>query len=280
MTTSSTAPTGDRTVRMVTVHGRRIRVALRAGEGTPLVLCNGIGAGLEVLQRIVDALDPSIPVIRFDVPGVGGSQLPPAPYNLMSLSSCLGRLLDALAVDEVDVLGISWGGMLAQQFALQHPRRCRRLVLVSTSTGALMVPGSPSTWWPMAIPGRHRDGVPAGVAPAVYGGRMRDEPRLAQEILGRRAPMTPTLGQLMQVFAGVGWTSLPWLPLIRQRTLVLTGADDPVVPVANGRVLSTLLPHAQLHVFPDGHLGLLTLADELAPRIARFLRQDPAGVRR
>ena len=55
----------------------------------------------------------------------------------------LGRVLSKLGIGVVDVLGLSWGGALAQQFAFQNPRRCRRLVLVATGTGVLMVPGSP-----------------------------------------------------------------------------------------------------------------------------------------
>lgn len=268
-------------MRRVTVCGRKVRVAVREGDGTPLLLCNGVGAALEALQGFVDALDPSIPVIRFDVPGVGGSELPLAPYNLVSLSYYLGRLLDALDVDEADVLGISWGGTLAQQFAVQHPRRCRRLALVSTATGILMVPAHPGVLAQMMMPRKDRDaGYAAAVAPDVYGGRLRDEPDLAQEILGQHGPTGPPVGHLLQLLAAAGWTSLPLLPLIRQPTLVLTGTDDPIIPVVNGRLMSTLIPHAALHVFPDGHLGLMTLADELAPRIADFLRAEHVGAGR
>lgn len=267
--------------RLVEVCGRKVRVSTREGEGTPLVLCNGIGARLEALQGFVDALDPSIPVIRFDVPGVGGSELPLAPYNLLTLAHQLGRLLDALGVDEVDVLGMSWGGALAQQFALQHPRRCRRLVLVSTATGTMMVPAHPRVLRHMVTPRRHRDAdYAAEVASDIYGGRMRDEPELAREILGGHEPAGPSVGYLLQLLAGAAWTSLPVLPLIRQPTLVLTGEDDPIIPVANGRLLHALLPHAELHVFADGHLGLVTLANELAPRIAGFLREERVAAAR
>ena len=104
--------TVNESVRAITVWGRRLRVATRPGSGRPLVLCNGIGAGLDLLQPFVDALDPAIPVVRFDVPGVGGSALPRLPYTFASLAALLGRLLDELGIGEVDVLGISWGGGL------------------------------------------------------------------------------------------------------------------------------------------------------------------------
>jgi pimeloyl-ACP methyl ester carboxylesterase len=131
-------------------------VAVRPGDGTrtPLVLANGIGASLELLQPFVDALDPSIEVVRFDAPGVGASPLPRTPYRLPGLARLVARLLDQLGYPIVDLLGISWGGGLAQQFALSHRHRCRRLVLVATGTGMLMVPGRPKVLARMATPCR------------------------------------------------------------------------------------------------------------------------------
>src|SRR5689334_5103651 len=119
--------------RMVTVRGRSLRVAVRGGiDGWPaLLLCNGIGASLERLQPFVDALDPRREVIRFDLPGIGGSPLPAIPYHLAALPPLLAGLLDRLGHARADVLGISWGGALAQQFALQRPRRVRRLLRVA-----------------------------------------------------------------------------------------------------------------------------------------------------
>ena len=266
--------TAKERVREISVRGRRLRVATRPGSGRPLVLCNGIGASLDLLQPFVDALDPAIPVVRFDVPGVGGSALPRLPYTFASLAALLGRLLDELGIGEADVLGISWGGGLAQQFAFQNPRRCRRLVLVSTSTGWTMIPAHPRVLSKMITPQRYRDPEHAvAIAASVYGGRMRDEPALARTLLSGRSPFASRRGYALQLAAGLGWTSLPFLPLIRQPALVLVGDDDPLIPTANARIMARLLAHAQLHVYPDGHLGLITLADELAPRIARFLRQ-------
>lgn len=261
-------------VRDVTVRGRRLRVATRPGSGRPLVLCNGIGASLDLLQPFVDALDPAIPVVRFDVPGIGGSELPRLPYTFATLAALLGHLLDELGIGEVDVLGISWGGGLAQQFAFQNPRRCRRLVLVGTATGWTMIPAHPRVLSKMITPQRYRDpGYAVAIAASIYGGRMRDEPELARVLLSGHSPLASRRGYTLQLAAGLGWTSLPFLPLIRQPTLVVAGEDDPLIPMANARIMTRLLPRASLHVYPDGHLGLITLADELAPRIASFLRQ-------
>jgi pimeloyl-ACP methyl ester carboxylesterase len=81
-------------------------------------------------------------------------------------------------------------------------------------------------------------------------------------------------GYVFQLLAGAGWTSLPALPLIRQPTLVMSGNDDPIIPLANARLMRRLLPHATLHIFDDGHLGLVTDADELGPLVSRFLRSQ------
>jgi pimeloyl-ACP methyl ester carboxylesterase len=128
------------------VAGTPLLVAIRPGTGAgpPLLLANGIGASLEALQPFVDALDPAITVIRFDVPGVGGSPLPARPYRFATLAWLLRGLLSKLGYQTADILGISWGGGLAQQFALSSPLRCRRLILVATATGPqTMVPGNP-----------------------------------------------------------------------------------------------------------------------------------------
>ena len=141
----------------VNAGGQRIRVNVRHGTGVPLVLCNGIGASLEVLDPLVEHLDPDRTVVRFDVPGTGGSPTSLAPYGFPYLAWVLGRVLSKLGIGVVDVLGLSWGGALAQQFAFQNPRRCRRLVLVATGTGLVMVPANPRILAKMVTPRRFSD---------------------------------------------------------------------------------------------------------------------------
>lgn len=266
-------------LRHLTVLGHDVRVSVRAGTepGPPLVLCNGIGASLDLLDPFVDALDPRIEVVSFDVPGVGGSPAPRLPYNFPMLAWFLVKLLEQLGHDRFDVLGISWGGGLAQQVAFQHPRRCRRLVLVSTATGSLMVPAGPRILSKMITPRRYRDPEYArSIAAHLYGGRLRADPELARHLLHDHSRVGSWPGYFLQLLAGLGWTSLPALPFIRQPTLILAGSDDPIIPLVNARIMARLLPSATLHVYDDGHLGLVTNADELAPLVADFLR--PEGV--
>ncbi len=248
---------------------------MRPGDDTrvPLLLINGIGAPLEVLQPIVDALDPALELIRFDVPGVGRSPAPKTPYNLATLSLSLTSVLDQLGHHgPVDVMGFSWGGGLAQHFAVQHKRRCRRLILVATGTGALMIPARPRVLSKMATPRRHRDyDYAASIAGDIYGGSMRTNPELAAGVLHSVRPLGPKRGYYYQLAAATGWSSLPFLRLIRQPTLVVVGDDDPIIPLVNARILARLIPDAQLHVYSGGHIALITEADELAPVIEAFL---------
>ncbi len=130
---------------------------LRPGRRAPLLLINGIGASLELLEPFVGALDPALEVIRFDPPGVGGSAAPPGPYRFTGLCALIASMLTELGHDQVDVLGISWGGGVAQHFAAFQRARCRRLVLVATATGALMVPARPSVLAHMVTPRRYLD---------------------------------------------------------------------------------------------------------------------------
>ena len=261
-------------MRTVVVAGTPLRVAIRPGTGAgpPLLLANGIGASLETLQPFVDALDPAIEVIRFDVPGVGGSPLPARPYRFATLAWLLRGLLGKLSYPAADVLGISWGGGLAQQFALSSPLRCRRLILVATATGPqTMVPGNPLVLAKMLTQRRYLDPDYARrIAGDLYGGSARTDPGTITGILRQERP-GPRRGYLYQHAAGLGWTSLPFLPLIRQRTLVLAGDDDPIIPLANAKILAALIPSARLHVYHGGHLELVTRPGLLAPVVAGFL---------
>jgi poly(3-hydroxyalkanoate) depolymerase len=263
---------------MLDVGGRTIRVSVREGNPgwPPLLLCNGIGVSLELLQPFVDALDPRRPVIRFDMPGVGGSPAPLVPYHLTMLPALLAGLLDQLGYQQADVLGISWGGGLAQQFALSRPARVRHLVLVATAPGVLMVPASPRILLRMLTPRRHRDpGYAARVAGELYGGSVRKDPVVARDLLHGMTRLGPARGYYYQLIAGVGWTSLPWLPKLRPPTLILSGDDDPIIPLANARIMHRLIPRSKLHVYRGGHLELAADATRLASVVEAFLDADP-----
>ncbi|SPM28486.1 Lysophospholipase, alpha-beta hydrolase superfamily, partial [Mycobacterium terramassiliense] len=258
--------------RYLSAGGQRIRVNIRRGAGVPLVLCNGIGASLEVLDPLVEQLRTT--VVRFDVPGTGGSPTSPLPYGFPYLAWVLGRVLSKLDIGVVDILGLSWGGALAQQFAFQNPRRCRRMVLVATGTGVLMVPARPSVLAKMITPHRFSDpDYAAAIAGDLYGGTVRAHGEDVARLFVRQLHAGSKVGYLHQLLAGSVWTSLFALPAVRQETLIVAGTDDPIIPVVNARILHALLPHSALHLHSGGHIDIVHNATELAPVIEDFLRQ-------
>jgi poly(3-hydroxyoctanoate) depolymerase len=265
-------------VSIIDIDGQLLRVARDPGrdDAPPLLLINGLGANLELLEPLVQALR-DVETIRVDLPGTGGSPALRIPYRPHGLATLLNNALDKLGYEEVDLLGVSLGGAIAQQFAWQHADRVRRLVLVSTGTGAIMVPGAPSALFSMLTPRRFVDpDYLARIAPDLYGGRMRSHPNLAA---GFHRSLKPggMLGYYWQLLGLVGWTSIHWLSQIRQPTLILSGADDPIVPPVNARIMARLLPNAQLYIFDDGHLGLITSVDKLAPMVRDFLAANTAA---
>ncbi|GAA4868247.1 poly(3-hydroxyalkanoate) depolymerase [Actinomycetospora straminea] len=260
----------DEWVGDVVVTGHRLHVAHRPGAPgrLPLVLVNGIGASLELFEPLVAALDPDRPLVRFDVPGIGGSPLPWVPLPMAGLAALLSGLLDELGYARADVLGLSWGGGIAQQFALQHPDRTARLALVSTGTGAMMVPARFSVLAKMLTPRRYNDRAYRREEGAeIYQG----ESQAGVDAVFSRVHPVKFRGYLFQLMALMSWTSLPVLPFIGAPTLVLAGRRDPVIPIVNAHIMGTLMPRATVHLHHGGHLGLLTRPDELGRVLEDFL---------
>jgi poly(3-hydroxyalkanoate) depolymerase len=263
-------PISRRPVRIRELHiwGTTLRTGVWPGSSQrpPLLLFNGIGASLEMLGPFADALR-DVELISYDMPGTGESGLPPVPYRLWMLALLTDRLLDELGYDRVDVLGVSWGGGIAQQFALQNPRRCRRLVLAATAAGVTMIPPTLSVLVKFMTPRRFNDpGYLASVADEIYGGDAASN----TEALGH-FKRTRYAGYVLQQLAVAGWTSLPWLRLLRQPTLILAGSDDRIVPPANADVLAWAIRDSRKHCFDDGHLFLITDPASSAAVIDEFL---------
>jgi poly(3-hydroxyoctanoate) depolymerase len=254
------------------VGGIRLRVSI-AGHGKPLLLLNGIGAAFELLEPFRRALEKT-ETIALDMPGTGGSEAMLLPHRLCAFADVLGGALDLLGYEAVDVLGVSWGGVLAQEFARRHARCVRRLVLAATTHGVLGLPGDWRALWALMTPRRYYSpSYFEEVAPILYGGAARTNPRLLREHGHLRFIRPPNArGYFYQLFAISGWTSLPWLHRVEQPALVLAADDDPIVPLVNAQMLARRLPNGRLHVVRDGgHLFLLTHAAEVAPLVERFL---------
>ena len=195
---------------------------------------------------------------------------------MWSLAQMGTAVLDEFGIESAHVLGASFGGAVAQQMAFSHPRRVRRLVLVSTSFGGFALPGSPRALWHFVHPRSYHPQRLEQVAGAMFGGRLRSEPELVRSMHVKRP--TDTRAALYRMAGLFGWTSLPWLWAISQPTLILAGDDDPVTPLMNHRLMAALIPRARLHVAAGGgHLVLLDSAHQIAPVVTGFLQQDLAA---
>ena len=194
---------------------------------------------------------------------------------MRGLARLVSRLLDPLGHDRVDALGYSFGGALVQELAHRAPERVRRLVLCATAPGlgsASRPSRSPACCSP--TPARYyHPALLRWTVPRIAGGRTRRDPsRCASRRSARLAHAPSPLGYAFQLYATAGWSSLPWLHRLRTPTLVVAGDDDPVIPLANARLLAHRIPDARLHVVRGGgHLFLLDEPDSAAGEIQAFL---------
>jgi pimeloyl-ACP methyl ester carboxylesterase len=266
----------------VTVDGLRLRVRVVPGTGQPLLLINGLGGCLEGWEPLADRL-PGRALVMIDHPGTGLSQVPARMMPVPELAALYFRVLDELQLDRVDVLGFSFGGVLAQQMAVADPRRVCALILAGTACGWGGVPADPLTLMAASFPLRHRFPLIREMsAPIIYRGRAGRNPALfTTELRGINAHRASMQGVMYQIAGYSMWSSANWLHLLRQPTLVLAGDEDPMAPVANSHLLAARIPKAELRVFDQaGHLFLFDLAEEAAPVITDFLTRTaavPAG---
>ena len=267
-------------IRYIELDGVRLRTSIR-GVGRPLLLLTGIGASLDLSAPFEHALNVhGVQTIAADAPGTGASTRYRRPRRMPGLARTFELMLDTLEYEQVDVLGVSFGGILAQQLAHQAPSRVRRLVLAATGAGVAGlggVPGSPRAMLALATPRRYQSpDYFRRIAGALYGGQARRDPDAL--LRGSIAPFSapPSVrGYIDQLYAISFWTGLPWLWRLSQPTLVLTGDDDPIVPAINGRILARIIPNAQLEIIRGaGHLFLLERPAEIATLVADFLTSD------
>jgi poly(3-hydroxyalkanoate) depolymerase len=265
---------------METVDGRTLRVAVwRASKNTtklPILFFNGIGANIEAMAPMAELLDDR-DFITFDMPGIGGSPDPVVPYNAILMARIAALLLDRFDMALVDVMGVSWGGAMAQQFALQNGARTNKLILAATSAGMLMVPGNPAALVKMADPRRYIDpDFMAKHFKTLYGGMVGNK----SEHIGRITPPSKT-GYFYQLMAMMGWTSAPFLPFMKTETLIMMGDDDQIVPLTNGKFLNFLIPNSELFVVENGgHLFLLSHVEQSISAIRAFLDRNADTVRK
>lgn len=267
-------------IEHIEIEGLNLRYLIREGtdKSTPLFLINGIGANLELCIPFVETLHEK-EVIIFDIPGTGGSEDPLKVRRFKGIARLANKFLDAMGYGRVDVAGVSWGGALAQQFAHQYPERTRRLILAATTAGMVMVPAKFKVLYNMVTPKRYiSKNFMRKVAGKIYGGRVRRNPKLIEELSATIIPPRAR-GYVYQLLAGLGWTSFHWLHTVEQPTLILAGDDDPLVRPVNAKIMSLLIPNCRLEIIPGGgHLFLLHNSKAVTPTIREFLNKPDVNL--
>lgn len=238
-------------------HGHKIHVA-EQGSGDPLLLINGLGGHVDMWEAILPHFEGHR-IITFDSPGAGKSSVPMMPVPVARLADLCDTVLADRGVEWADVLGYSYGGAIAQQFAHDFPARVRRLVLAATTCGVGGTPGEPRALAVLSTPVRfYSKTYFERTAQLTFGGRTGRNAAVRAEIMESRAKHPPSMmGYSMQIAGASGWSSLPFLHEIPHETLVVCGDDDPLVPLANAHQIAGLMPRARLEIVENaGHLFL------------------------
>ena len=229
------------------------------GDGPPVLLIMGLGLSAGAWWRSVPVLSRRLRVITFDNRGVGRSKSSTYAYTTEAMADDAVSILDDLAIERVHLYGFSLGGMVAQQIALRHPARVRSLVLGATHPGGRRA-AAPDPDVVAFI--RRRGGMPTEEAawasvPYNYGPLSRTEhvDRISDDIERRLQNPFNERAYRAQLLAASLHNCFGRLERIGAPTLVVHGARDRMIPVANARMTAERVPGARLQILKDaGHL--------------------------
>jgi pimeloyl-ACP methyl ester carboxylesterase len=246
------------------------------GSGDPLLLIMGLGASLEAFDRIAPKLATRFRTILFDNRGVGRSDVPPGPYSLETMADDAAAVLDAANVASAHVFGVSMGGMIAQELALRHPSRVRRLVLGCTSCGGReAVRAEPDVV--AALNARTtlpREQAMWSMAPYIYD-PSTPRARIEEDFVNRLSANGSNEGYAAQYQAIRAWAGThARLGGLTMPTLVIHGENDRLVPPDNGRIVAGAIPGATLLMLPRAsHIFLTDQNDAASTAITSFLQE-------
>jgi pimeloyl-ACP methyl ester carboxylesterase len=248
------------------------------GRGEPLVLIPGFGTGLWIWYRQVPAFAERFRTIVFDPRGVARSPAPDAPFTMSDLAEDLAALLGELKVERAHVLGASFGGFVAQEFALAHPSCVRSLILCCTSYGGPgHVPPAPETLAAIAstkglnTQERVRENLLLAFSPRF----VEEEPAEVERVVNLRAESdVPEHAYLRQLQAAVAFDAAARVGGINVPTLVITGNADAIVPHENSLNLAAAIPGATLRVIRGGsHAFFIEQAEAFNRAVGEFIEQ-------
>ena len=249
------------------------------GQGEPILIITGVGGGTWSYEDAINAWSPHHRVIVFDNIGAGLSDMPDRPYRIEEMADHAAAVLDAAGETRAQVMGLSMGGMIAQELALGHPDRVQSLVLGCTHCGG-------EKRVPPALEVIAKFANNEGLSPEEIVDKnlallvTPDFVRRGGDGLERyrkrqlEAPLQPDYALQRQLEAIRSFDVCERIDNIRVPTLILTGEDDTLVPPENGHILMSRIAGAEMNSFPRaGHLIYLECAEEFHDTVKVFFQK-------
>lgn len=254
--------------------GQRVRYRVQ-GDGPPLLMIHGIGAPLELRGPLEPKLAADFQTITVDPPGAGHSSTPEGRFRMPEFAQVLDDLLTHLRLPSANVFGLSLGGMMAQELAHRSPHRIDQLVLASTSIGWNANPRTSALLTARALRRERRLRKQEVRGPSRGDRKGEDEFSLLRTHWELRRTYRPSArGYRLGLAAAWTWTSRPWLRRLAMPVLAIHGSDDPLVPVANSRIIASTVQNGRLEIFERaGHLAVLRDSGRAARLIREFLQR-------
>ena len=248
------------------------------GDGEPLILIPGLAAGRWIWLKQVLQLSEHFRVITFDPRGLGLSPLYSDQLTIPLLADDVVVLLQRLGIKRAHILGASFGGFVAQEFALAHPEMTRTLVLSCTSFGGPRHVAPPmETLKAIASTDgfNTEERIRRILLPAFSPDFVCDHPEKVDEIVNLRLSGTVTEDAYRdQIIAAVAFNAEPKLGHLKAPTLVISGDSDAIVPVQNSRNLASRIPGAELRIIEGGsHLFFIERSEEFNRTVIEFLKE-------
>lgn len=246
------------------------------GHGPPVLLIMGLGYPSYMWHRTRPVLEAHYKTVALDNRGVGRSDVPPGQYPIALMASDAAAVLDAAGIESAHVFGVSMGGMIAQEFALQYPQRVRSLVLgCTTAGGPTAVRAEPEATQMLMARGKMSPEQAAEAAvPFIYHSATPRE-RIDEDIAIRRPWFPRPEAYTAQLQGILAWEAYSRLSGIAAPTLVIHGESDRLVPPGNGKLIAERIPGAKLVIIPDASHLFFTDQTETAHRvILDFLKRQ------
>jgi len=265
----------------VSVNGLQLYYEIE-GDGAPVVLIPGFAAGRWIWFKQSAALSRNFRVISFDPRGIAASDKPEGAQTISLLADDVAHLLQTAGIESAHIVGASFGGFVAQEFALKYPAMTRKLVLCCTSFGGPnhLVP-APETLMALASTKalNTEERMRANLLLAFTPEYVRTQSREVDHIVHLRATNeVPEHIYLSQLQAAMGFDAEARLEQIKAPTLVLSGDADVIVPVQNSRNLAARIPGATLQIIEGGsHTFFIEQAGEFNRIVTEFLATDLDG---